>query len=365
MRIAMLAIGLAACGSIELEPVKRTMVSTYTVTFNHAGFTAGPAVFTDATGAVVEERRYEPFGAPIDAADFVPRDLNALNKRTDYATGWSDHGARWMAPETARWLSPDPPVEGPNADYMAAPWALHPYQYVNQNPIAFWDPKGTCSAPMFLAPGEVGICIEAFIAAPRVQVLGAGDDRGHAANDPGKTNRIEQDITVDLKTFDVDNTTYISKSGPSGFGVAMATGIFGLIGGGVAYFSGGIRGTGDSSVRDQVIDRTAGTTTFVAGGFGRNGAQRIPLLGRAAPGGSIDYTFRFQVNAKGDVTLLNGDHKAFPSYGVYAYKVDANDNIVPITLHQFDEIHIDALKASFPDGMTDAPKSTSGVGVHF
>ena len=74
--------------------------------------------------------------------DLVTRDLNPLNKRTDVATGWSDHGARWMAPETGRWLSPDPPVIGPDAKFMAAPWALHPFQYVNQNPVMYWDPDG-------------------------------------------------------------------------------------------------------------------------------------------------------------------------------------------------------------------------------
>jgi hypothetical protein len=47
-----------------------------------------------------------------------------------------------MAPETARWLTPDPPVKGPDPKFLEAPWALHPYQYVHQNPIGNWDPDG-------------------------------------------------------------------------------------------------------------------------------------------------------------------------------------------------------------------------------
>jgi RHS repeat-associated protein len=121
-----------------------------TPTFLHSSFYAGPAVYTDGAGHALEERRYEPFGEPIDARvagvvsspNVHARDLNSLNKRTDLATGWSDHGARWMMPETARWTSPDPLVESPGADLMGAPWALHPYQYVDQNPIQFWDPDG-------------------------------------------------------------------------------------------------------------------------------------------------------------------------------------------------------------------------------
>jgi RHS repeat-associated protein len=124
------------------------------VTFMHAGFSAGPAVFTDSTGHVIEERRYEPFGVPVDAwiqnasgftigpPDFVARDLNWLNKRTEVSTGWSDHGARWMAPESGRWLSPDALVMGPQPRFMLEPWGLNPYQYGQQNPTAYWDPDG-------------------------------------------------------------------------------------------------------------------------------------------------------------------------------------------------------------------------------
>jgi RHS repeat-associated protein len=112
------------------------------VTFMHAGFNMGPALFTNDVGNLIEERRYEPFGEPIDASGVGARDLNALNKRTDTATGWSDHGARWLVNETARWLTPDPPVRGPGPSSMQNPWRLHPYQYVDQNPVAYWDPDG-------------------------------------------------------------------------------------------------------------------------------------------------------------------------------------------------------------------------------
>ena len=44
-----------------------------------------------------------------------------------------------MAPETARWLTPDPPLKAPDPKFMARPWDLHPYEYVAQNPVLFWD----------------------------------------------------------------------------------------------------------------------------------------------------------------------------------------------------------------------------------
>jgi RHS repeat-associated protein len=156
----MIGVLLATACSGPRTATRGQATVTPVATFLHTGFAAGPALFTDATGHLIEERRYEPFGVAIDARfqsggitsvgapDFTARDLNGLNKRTDVATGWSDHGARWTAPETGRWLTPDPPVMGPDARFMDAPWALHPYQYVNQNPVAYWDPDGSDPAPV-------------------------------------------------------------------------------------------------------------------------------------------------------------------------------------------------------------------------
>ncbi|MEO7731172.1 MAG: RHS repeat-associated core domain-containing protein, partial [Kofleriaceae bacterium] len=155
------AATLVACAAPITGVAHQTLPLGAQTTFLHAGFGLGPVVFTDAGGNLLEERRYEPFGVAIDARrqtasgtvigapDVLARDLNSLNKRTEGATGWSDHGARWMAPETARWTSTDPPVEGPDSKFMLAPWGLHPYQYVDQNPVAFWDPDGREPAPPY------------------------------------------------------------------------------------------------------------------------------------------------------------------------------------------------------------------------
>jgi hypothetical protein len=48
----------------------------------------------------------EPSGQPIEA-DSHRDPVNSLSKETNEETGWSYHGARWMAPQTAGWLSPD------------------------------------------------------------------------------------------------------------------------------------------------------------------------------------------------------------------------------------------------------------------
>ena len=140
VRSICMVVALVGCGGSTSS--HQAALANARVTYFHQAYGAGPLLYTDAAGALIEERRYEPFGAGIDIADMSARDLDELDKRTDASTGWSDHGARWLQPETARWTSTDPPVEAPDDKFMAAPWKLHPYQYVSQNPVSYWDPDG-------------------------------------------------------------------------------------------------------------------------------------------------------------------------------------------------------------------------------
>jgi RHS repeat-associated protein len=171
---SLMAMVLASCqstvGSSQLAAHTTSRVLYYHITVG-----AGPSLVTGEDGSVFEERRYEPFGAPIDSyrslegggsstgpVDFTRDPHDILNKQTDPATGWSDHGARWMAPELARWATPDPPVKAPDPGFMASPWSLHPYQYVNQNPVLYWDPEGAQPAPQDYMPDSVRGYKEAF-----------------------------------------------------------------------------------------------------------------------------------------------------------------------------------------------------------
>ncbi len=145
-------LALTLLAGIGLSCGGGTQWHTDQILYAHAGVSPGPVLFTDEAGIVVAERRYEPFGGTIDSysetdgqtglIDFARISYNALNKQSDPDTEWSYHGARWLAPQTAQWLTPDPPVKGPDPEFMDKPWTLHPYQYVSQNPILYWDPDG-------------------------------------------------------------------------------------------------------------------------------------------------------------------------------------------------------------------------------
>jgi RHS repeat-associated protein len=134
---------LLAMASCEPEAARRSLEVNNSRLYFHQGMAAGPTLITDGGGAIKEERRFEPFGQPVNGTLNKTVDpTNNLNKETNPDTGWSYHGARWMAPQMARWTAPDPAVKSPDNKFMAEPWGTNPYGYVNQNPAMFWDPDG-------------------------------------------------------------------------------------------------------------------------------------------------------------------------------------------------------------------------------
>jgi RHS repeat-associated protein len=198
--------------------------------FTHVGIGAGPALFTDAAGRLLEERRYEPFGEELDARiasgagytvgapDLAARDLNSLNKRTEVTTGWSYHGARWMAPETGRWLSVDPPTRAPEGRQLEAPWGLHPYQYVDQNPVRYWDPDGNDKALLFIG---MGVHANEEAAALTTQVGTRGTVISIFPDDGKSSKHTEGGTTYDL-TKDADRYAFGLAMKPNGFLVGRA-----------------------------------------------------------------------------------------------------------------------------------------------
>ena len=142
---------MASCEMLNTDRRSaETLWQRVEVVYFHRGIAAGPVVTTNADGTLREERRYEPFGQPVDAnfggtlgpVDFRREQQNSLGKLTDPDTGWSYHGARWMQPQTARWTAPDPITKVPSADVVLNFSKLHPYQYVMQSPTLFWDALG-------------------------------------------------------------------------------------------------------------------------------------------------------------------------------------------------------------------------------
>lgn len=118
----------------------------------HRSLAAGPSLITRQDGTILEERRFEPFGVPIDAyrsgrtgsapVDLVTDPQSIVGKQADATNGFTDHGARWLSPQSARWLAPDPDLKFSIRRYLSAPWSTNPYQYVRNNPMRAWDRDG-------------------------------------------------------------------------------------------------------------------------------------------------------------------------------------------------------------------------------
>lgn len=126
-------------------------------------------------------------------------------KERDNETNLDYFGARYYSSVQGRFTSPDPrniifeQQRGKTAeerarilnDFLGNPQNWNQYAYVRNNPLAYRDPDGKCSAPAGLSKGNVGICIEAFIAGPTFRSFGKGDNRDFAANDRTKTFRAQ------------------------------------------------------------------------------------------------------------------------------------------------------------------------------
>jgi RHS repeat-associated protein len=125
-------------------------------------------------------------------------------KERDTESGLDYFGARYYSSVQGRFTSPDPrniifeKDRGKSAeeragilnDFLSNPQNWNQYSYVRNNPLAYRDPDGKCSAPAGLSKGNVGICIEAFIAARGVLAF-KGDNRDFAANDPSQPFRVQ------------------------------------------------------------------------------------------------------------------------------------------------------------------------------
>ncbi|WP_342379316.1 FG-GAP-like repeat-containing protein [Myxococcus stipitatus] len=102
---------------------------------------------TDATGAVVERRKYEPFGearSPLNPAMAKAPSVGGPGVRfgfteheEDAETGLVNMRGRLYDPKTASFLSPDPYVQAPILGQ-----SYNRYSYVFNNPLNFVDPSG-------------------------------------------------------------------------------------------------------------------------------------------------------------------------------------------------------------------------------
>jgi len=283
--------GIGACdGTIEQG---QYAWSNLEVTYLHQGVAAGPVLFTTGTGIVREERRYEPYGAELESTNGSngvaipvtrPDPQNILNKETDRTTGWSYHGARWMGPEIARWLSPDPPVKAPDGKFMGEPWAMNPYGYVQGNPAVFWDPDGREEKQAQIVLGRDIKAIKGIAPGPVAPYFAGADPRDTYLGTFNVELTSGNETTLDLygrsgKPVPDYVTSFFGKYGMYQLNVDQAKAI---VGASLLWtaISGGARELGNAAVGAL----KKGWSGF--GGWLKSGATRglLPALARSTQG---------------------------------------------------------------------------------
>ena len=191
------------------------------------------------------------------------------------ATGTYYRRNRSYDPNTARFTQEDP---------IGLAGGMNLYGFASGNPVNYSDPFGLCDEPPGLKEGEIGICIEAFIAGPSAGVPAwAADNRTFSPD--GGTYKTSQRLIINLGARTVRN---------AGSGIGSTHGIRGL-----------------GWVSAVTIPQSGGVLIAV-----RSEARtKSPW-----PLGNIDYIFNIRVGNDGAVSLAYGSHDGFPSYEIWVYR---------------------------------------------
>ena len=166
------------------------------------------------------------------------------------------------------------------------------------------DPDGNCSVPAGLRSGNIGICVESFIAAKRIGGAGRGDNRGFAGNDPRLTNRIQAQLIVN------PTNGVISLGRSAGVSSILVEGL-------------GRRGTNNASVSN--VTKTASLISFTLAATGTNGLALLPF----APDTAIMWNLNLDVSRTGGGVGIAGASaiSGYPSTAMYVYKIKSDGSV--------------------------------------
>src|SRR5688500_5322716 len=109
------------------------------------------SVVTDASGNILGENRYYPYGETRLTTGTIFTDKLFTGQREMVGLGIYHYGARFYSPKLGRFLSPDTFVPG-----AANPQAYNRYSYVLNNPLKYID--ATAHAQVCADGDEGGGC---------------------------------------------------------------------------------------------------------------------------------------------------------------------------------------------------------------
>jgi RHS repeat-associated protein len=101
-------------------------------------------VVTNATGGIVHESDYVPYGGEVVISGTDPNRYKFTGKERDPESGLDDFDARFYSSPFGRFMTPDwevKPTDVPYANF-GNPQSLNLYSYVQNNPTTVGDPDG-------------------------------------------------------------------------------------------------------------------------------------------------------------------------------------------------------------------------------
>jgi RHS repeat-associated protein len=109
--------------------------------YYHADHLDTERMMTDASGTVISNCLYAPFGQQVSCSpDNVGNHYKFTGKERDAESGLDNFGARYMASTMARFMTPDPIHI--MKEKLIDPQQWNGYAYVRNNPLRFTDPTG-------------------------------------------------------------------------------------------------------------------------------------------------------------------------------------------------------------------------------
>lgn len=193
------------------------------VRYYHQDHLGSSAVMTDASGALVEETAFYPFG--VERYMYRLREIEEQYKFTekerDQESGLNYFEARYLAGPLARFISVDPKYVSPDsltstdlAEFLANPQALNLYSYALNNPLAYTDPSGLDAISKTATTSDViGIAAGATDEISLVAYLN-GANPSHALNTGANVaGKVTAGISVGIKTYEFAKDPSITTAG--------------------------------------------------------------------------------------------------------------------------------------------------------
>ena len=131
------ASGGSVTRTVTYYPVAGAMRINSTLYYILKDHLGSASVITDASGNIVGENRYYPFGETRLSTGSIPTDKLYTSQREMAGLGIYHYQARFYSPKTGRFLSADTIVPS-----YANPQNLNRYSYGLNNPSRYTDPSG-------------------------------------------------------------------------------------------------------------------------------------------------------------------------------------------------------------------------------